>query len=183
MLGSPMSERAIATVCRWPPERDATAMRTDGILAESWRSSSHERLSISTSSRAKVPISRPRKRFDTTSRLSQSARSWNTVAMPRARDAVGLGIDDRLAVEGDRSGVLRVNTRENLDQRGLASAVVADERDDLAGENIEVDVGQCLDGTEPLLMPRIERTGSAVSCLSDDASETRVTVTPLCTGH
>ena len=37
MRGSPISERAMATVWRWPPESEATAMRTEGILAESSR--------------------------------------------------------------------------------------------------------------------------------------------------
>src|SRR6266496_4128683 len=68
-------------------------MRTLGILAASWRSSSSERRSISTSfiSRPRT-TSRPRKRFATTSRLSQSARSWNTVATPRSCAACGLGM-------------------------------------------------------------------------------------------
>ena len=36
----------MATVWRWPPESAATGMRTEGILAESWRSSRHDSFSI-----------------------------------------------------------------------------------------------------------------------------------------
>ena len=50
-LGSPSSDRAMATVCRWPPDSDATGIRTVGILADSCRSSSQERTSIDTRSR------------------------------------------------------------------------------------------------------------------------------------
>ena len=92
-LGSPSSERAIATVCRWPPDRLATGMRTEGILADSWRSSFQDWRSISTSSRARwCRSSRPRKRLPTTSRLSHSARSWNTVAMPSSWASAGLAM-------------------------------------------------------------------------------------------
>ena len=39
---------------------------------------------------------------------------------------------------------------EDLDQRRFARAVVADQRHDLAGMNVEVDVGQRRDGAEIL---------------------------------
>ena len=75
-----------------PPESAAIGTRTEEMRADSCRSSSQARLSISSSSSAAPAISRPRKRFATTSRLSHSARSWKTVAMPSPRDAVGSGI-------------------------------------------------------------------------------------------
>ena len=88
-LGSPSSERAIATVWRWPPESELTGMRTVGMRAESWFISSQERTSMATSSRRAALSSRPRNRFCTTSRFSHRARSWKTVAMPRAIAALG----------------------------------------------------------------------------------------------
>src|SRR6185312_2529369 len=67
-------------------------MRTEGILAESWRSSFQDWTSISTSFSRHGPSSRPRKRLSTTLRLSQRARSWNTVAMPSAMESTGVWI-------------------------------------------------------------------------------------------
>ena len=49
-LGSPSSERAIATIWRWPPDSDATGVVTLGIRAESERMSSPELFSILMSS-------------------------------------------------------------------------------------------------------------------------------------
>src|SRR5215211_1046489 len=90
-FGSPSSDRAIATCCRWPPERVPTSDRTFTIVTASWSSSSCERCSMSVSSSARVSVtsSRPRNRFSTTSRLSQSARSWYTVAIPSSTESFG----------------------------------------------------------------------------------------------
>ena len=87
--GFPSSERAIATVWRWPPDSEATGIRTVGIRADSSPSSSQARVSICTSSSRHGVSSRPRKRFCTTFRFSHSARSWNTVAIPRCIAALG----------------------------------------------------------------------------------------------
>ena len=82
-FGSPSSERATATCWRWPPERVPTSLRRLGIVTARFESSSPVWCSIRASSswRETVPkpgetSSRPRKRLATTSRLSQSARSW-----------------------------------------------------------------------------------------------------------
>ena len=80
----------MATVCRWPPESPAIGMRTEGILAERVRSSRHDSFSIATSSSQPTEVrSCPRNRLATTSRLSQSARSWKTVEMPSAWASLG----------------------------------------------------------------------------------------------
>ena len=80
ILGSPSSERAIATDWRWPPDIAPTSPRTDWIVVtDSSASSSLAFCSIATSSSTQAPgrgVSRPRNRFSTTSRLSHSARSW-----------------------------------------------------------------------------------------------------------
>jgi hypothetical protein len=57
---------------------------------------------------------------------------------------------DRLAVEEDLTVVDRVDPGDAFDQRGLAGAVVADERHHLAFANLEVDRLQCLHGSEAL---------------------------------
>ena len=52
-MGSISSERAIATVWRWPPDSEATGSRTLGMRAESSLSSVQARTSIATSSSRK----------------------------------------------------------------------------------------------------------------------------------
>ena len=64
---------------------------------------------------------------------------------------------ERLAVEpGERAGVGVVVTGQRLDQRRLAAAVLADERVDLAGRDLEGDVAQrprAAEGLGQLLEP------------------------------
>ena len=57
---------------------------------------------------------------------------------------------DGLAVEEDLAGVVAVDPGDALDERRLAGAVVTDERHDLAGAHLEVDVGQRLHRAERL---------------------------------
>src|SRR5207302_7126 len=78
-----MTDRATATDCRCPPDREATGVRTLGIWTERSRRTWIARCSMATSSSAATTpgmtgrtTSRPRKRLATTSRLSQRARSW-----------------------------------------------------------------------------------------------------------
>ena len=57
---------------------------------------------------------------------------------------------DRLALEEDLAAVGRVDADKRLDQRRLAGAVVADERDDLLGKDREVRAVERLDAAERL---------------------------------
>ena len=57
---------------------------------------------------------------------------------------------DLLAVDADRPVVGRVDAGEHLHQRRLAGAVLADDRVDLAGAQVEVDAVQHLDADEAL---------------------------------
>ena len=61
-----------------------------------------------------------------------SARSWNTVSMPASRDRAGLQLLTALAADEDLAGGRLDDAGENLDQRRLAGAVVADQADHLA---------------------------------------------------
>ena len=60
IFGSSSSERAIATVCRCPPESEATTSRTLGMRAASSFSSVQAFTSIATSSSCQGPTSWPR---------------------------------------------------------------------------------------------------------------------------
>src|SRR5262249_6489800 len=57
---------------------------------------------------------------------------------------------DLAALERVLAGVRRQGARDRLDQRRLAGAVVADEREHLAGVDVEVDPGERVDRTEAL---------------------------------
>lgn len=75
ICGFSSSERAIATVWRWPPDREAMSSRTEGMRAASSLSRVQARTSIATSSLRKGFSSCPRKRLATASRFSHRARS------------------------------------------------------------------------------------------------------------
>ncbi len=57
---------------------------------------------------------------------------------------LGIGDCDRLAIKADLALVGRIDTGENLDQRGLAGAVLADQRRDGARIELEIDLLQRL---------------------------------------
>jgi hypothetical protein len=62
---------------------------------------------------------------------------------------------NRLAVKDQVAAVNAVDAREALDQRGLASAVVADQCSDLAEVDVEVHIVEHMNGSEALVeLPR-----------------------------
>ena len=74
------------------------------------------------------------------------------------RDAVALGVGgaadrDLRAVDQDAAAVGLMDAAQDLDQRALAGAVLAGERMHAPGVQSEIDVGQHLDGPEPLRDP------------------------------
>src|SRR6478736_6634341 len=93
--GRVVSVRAIATAWRCPPDSSRTGVRTDGtVIVRSRRicADASSMPSMSIGLRFEARSSRPRKMFAATLRFSQSARSWNTVEMPRACAPAGLGM-------------------------------------------------------------------------------------------
>ena len=60
---------------------------------------------------------------------------------------------DDAALPQERAFVGSVDAADQLDERRLAGAVVADQRDDLAGVDVELDVGQRLDRPEAFADP------------------------------
>ena len=130
--------RATATSWRWPPDSEATAGRVgdrDAERREQWR---RRGCGTSAPDRAGCRRSRPRRRLEATSRLSQSARSCHTTATPRRATAPGVGLDPR-AVEQDLAAAAR-GRRHAAHQRRLAGAVLPGQRDDLARPDVHPDV-------------------------------------------
>ena len=82
--------------------------------------------------------------FWTTSRLSQSARSWYTTSIPSPAASFGPLTLTGSALEQDLARVVSVDAGDAFDERRLAGSVVSDERHDLAVTDLEVDVGERL---------------------------------------
>ena len=146
--------RAIATVCRWPPERrgDRRAHRLQGA----------HRQAVEGLAGARSPW-RPRR-----AGRASSARGRGTCCGRRrgCRTARGPGRRPRCpsalaslgpcTVTGWPSKryspvVEGVDAGDALDQGALAGAVVTDERGDLAGADVEVDAAEHVHGAEALL--------------------------------
>ena len=66
---------------------------------------------------------------------------------------------DRPAVPLDDALVDGVHAGDRLDQRGLAGAVVAHQGDHFTGVDLQLDVGERLDGTESLGDPAQRQHG------------------------
>ena len=75
---------------------------------------------------------RPISRFCSTVAFSNSSMFWKVRAMPSSAISCGGTSVKRLAVEVDRARGRRVDAADQVEDRGLAGAVGADEREDLA---------------------------------------------------
>ena len=92
--------------------------------------------------------SRPRKKLRVMLISGIMPRSWNTVATPSACASRGLRKRDRLAVDQDLALAGLVHAGQDLDQRRLAGAIVAEQAMHLAGIDLDVDVLQRADRAE-----------------------------------
>ena len=70
------------------------------------------------------------------------------VTMPSSCASCGMRQRDRLAGELDGAAIRRLGAGEDLEQRRLAGAVLAEQRVDLSGSDLEVDVLERLDARE-----------------------------------
>ena len=77
--------------------------------------------------------------------------NWWTVAMPMSLASRGLAKIDLLAVHQHRAGRRLVHAREDLDERRLAGAVVAEQAEDFARVDLQRDVVQDVDRAEGLV--------------------------------
>ena len=78
--------------------------------------------------------------FSPTVKTGMSMKCWCTMPMPSAMASRGPAIRGRLAVDQDLAGVRVDQAVEDVHQGRLAGAVLADQRVDLAGAHVEVDV-------------------------------------------
>ena len=161
-LASQSVARATATACRWPPDSELTRLRRLSIVV-TWRSRMRSDACSSISVLGEDPH-----------RVRERPRLGELTAEVEVRDDVEVVAQRQILVDGldpEPVGVARVADRhlpaleavapavgglragDGLDQRGLAGAVVAHERDDLARVDLEVDVGERLDGAEALRDP------------------------------
>ena len=70
---------------------------------------------------------------------SNSEKCWNTMPMPSRRAWLRVLHDDGLALPADLAGIGLQHAVDDLDQRALAGAVLAEQRVDLAGQDSQVD--------------------------------------------
>jgi len=80
--------------------------------------------------------------------------SWCTATMPAACESCAQAELLRLPIHAYLAGIARVDAGEQLDQRRLAGAVLADQRECLAGTRVEVDALESMGGAKCLCMPR-----------------------------
>ena len=91
---------------------------------------------------------RPSMRLSITSRLVNSARFWNVRATPLAAMVAAPARRSSVPSRIDRAGLRTVDAVEAVEDRGLARAVGADDREQLTGEDVEVDARQGRDAAE-----------------------------------
>ena len=95
-------------------------------------------------SRAPPPMpcsfSAPSTTFSRTVKLSASMKCWNTMPTPALIASAGECSVTSVAVDLDRARVRRLHAVEDLHQRRLAGAVLADDRVDGAAPDVDVDV-------------------------------------------
>ena len=84
------------------------------------------------------PVGRASAMFSATVSLSNSEKCWNTMPMPSRARRRRAGDGDRLALPADFARVRLQHAVEDLDQRRLAGAVLAEQRMDLPGPDVQV---------------------------------------------
>ena len=143
---------AIATDWRWPPDSDATGWRTDRTVVTA------RLASVSPAARSIVLLVEG----EVPHRLAAEEHVLDDVEVVAEREVLVDGLDPergrvprradvhRVALAADLAGVGVWMPGDALDQHRLAGAVVAGQRGDLAGGDVEVDVDERVHGAEVL---------------------------------
>ena len=163
--------RAMATIC-WIAVEYSISGRLTSILTA-------KRLSSSAASRASAPIEQPETPMLAAEKnvLGDRAERHQVDLLVDRADAAALGRlgrskFDRLAGERDRAGIAAVGARQHLDQRRLAGAVLADQRHDLAGLDLELRGVQRL-GSVKMLVDVAHDEQRAEACVDSFAKSQR----------
>ncbi len=147
--GSKAAARPMAMDWRWPPESWATSARRLGM----WISSASRWSLASSIIRRWSSSRRPSTRASGLAAEEQVAGDVDRVAQREVLvdhlDLQGPGLGrrgerDARAVELDAAGVGHVGAGDDLGERGLAGGIVADQAQDLAREQVEIDAAQAL---------------------------------------
>ena len=77
--------------------------------------------------------------FSATVSVSNSEKCWNTMPMPSRRASAGLGTSAGRPSHSHRAGIGSGHAVDDLHQRALAGAVLAQHRMDLARAHLEID--------------------------------------------
>ena len=140
---------------------------------------------------ARPPVDEPERAEAQPQRLLAEQHVGDGVEVVAQREVLVHGLDavlarrrraeaHRLAADADLAGVRRVQAAEDLDERALAGAVVADEADDLAGVRRACSTPRSA-WTPPnhLTTPRHSTTGAGVTARRTSTCAPRRTPTPL----
>ena len=147
-----LSALAISTRWRLATERVPTLTSTSRSWLSSESSSCRERRRISPQSSRPIPSLRRVAEEDV---LGDGQLGKEQQLLVDGGDAAGRGVArgdrlQRLVADVDGAAVRRVGAGDDLDQRRLAGAVLAEQRVHLAGLHVEVDVLQHADAAEGL---------------------------------
>ena len=136
--GWPAIARAMAISCRWPPDSDLMLRVVSVSGMPSLSSTAEASVWILTSDSRCLRRSRPSSRFEAISRLSHSDRSCQTTPTPCLAAVTG-SAGQRPAAQQNLAAARRDVAGQASDERGLARTVLAGQRDDLAGPDLQVD--------------------------------------------
>ena len=150
------SARAISTICCCPTRRSPTVVV--GSSGSSRRASSSAAMRSSLrrvvdEHPAAARCSRAMNTLSAMLRFGNRLSSWWMITMPRLGGVARTAQHDRLAVELERARRRRLDPGEDLHQRRLAGAVLAEQRRDPARRDGEVDAAQGVGGAEDLVDP------------------------------
>ena len=132
---------AISIICWIAVEKRPTGtLRSNSMSRRSKMAPARSRITPKSRSPARFLISRPRKRFSRALRLGQLLSSWKMIEMPCLLGlAYGLEVPGR-ALPQELAAVGAVDPREDLHERRLARAVLAEQADHLAPPRREIDL-------------------------------------------
>ena len=140
----------MAARCCCPPDNWRGVLRRVGVDAHTFEQLHPPLLGLLT--RDLADMIGPSVTFSRIVLCAKRLNDWNTMPISAAQSGErGPLFGQRPALETDRAAVDRLQPVDRPAQRGLAAAGRADDHDDLAGGNGQVDVSQDVNGAEMLV--------------------------------